>query len=54
MSNVSLLRGELRFVTRKTGKTMILPIAARLRLGFSNPCQPRIRTPRSIHAHMPL
>ena len=30
-SNVSLLRGELRFVTRKTGKTMILPIAARLR-----------------------
>jgi integrase len=30
-SNVNLLLGELRLVTRKTGKTMILPIAARLR-----------------------
>lgn len=30
-SNIDLPRGELRLVTRKTGKTMILPIAAPLR-----------------------
>lgn len=30
-SNIDLRRGEMRLVTRKTGKTMILPIAARLR-----------------------
>jgi integrase len=30
-SNIDLPRGELPLVTRKTGKTMILPIAAPLR-----------------------
>src|SRR6202011_6023622 len=30
-NNIDLLRGELRLSTRKTGKTMILPLAAPLR-----------------------
>lgn len=47
-SNIDLPRSEMRLVTRKTGKTMILPIAARLRLLESMPATDNPSTP--IHS----